>query len=101
MLFLTTKSQKHKGLFQGIIQGILAVWKGPEIQWNKIKYIYQLHYFIFYWNIVDRNVGKDWGQEQKGMTDEMVGWHHRLNRWEFEQIPGDSEGQGNLECWSS
>ena len=32
-----------------------------------------------------------------GMTeDEMVGWHNRLNRHEFEQIVGDSEGQGSL-----
>ena len=30
--------------------------------------------------------------------DEMVGWHHRLNGHEFEQILGDSEGQGNLMC---
>ena len=31
---------------------------------------------------------------------EMVGWHHWLNGLEFEQILGDSEGQGNLACWS-
>ena len=35
------------------------------------------------------------------MTEnEMVGWHHRLNGHEFEQAPGDSEGQGNLSCCS-
>ena len=28
--------------------------------------------------------------------DEMVGWHHRLNAREFEQTPGDSEGQGSV-----
>ena len=45
----------------------------------------------------DTDVGKDWGQEEKGTTeDEMVGWHHRLNGHEFEQTPGDSEGQGIL-----
>ena len=32
--------------------------------------------------------------------DEMVGWHHRLNGHEFEQTPGDSEGQGGLACCS-
>ena len=32
--------------------------------------------------------------------DEMVGWHHRLNGHEFEQAPGDSEGQGSLVCCS-
>ena len=30
--------------------------------------------------------------------DEMVRWHHRLNGHEFEQTPGDSEGQGSLVC---
>ena len=28
--------------------------------------------------------------------DEMVGWHHQLNGHEFEQIPGDSKGQGSM-----
>ena len=28
----------------------------------------------------------------------MGGWHHQLNGYEFEQTPGDSEGQGNLAC---
>ena len=44
----------------------------------------------------DPDAGKDWRQE-KGMTEyEMVGWHHWLNRHEFEQTPGDGEGQGRL-----
>ena len=48
----------------------------------------------------DPNDGKDWGQEEKGATEnEMVGSHHRLNGQEFEQTPGDSEGQGGLVCW--
>ena len=43
------------------------------------------------------DMGKDWRQEEKGATeDEMVGWHHGLNRHESEQAPGDSEGQGSL-----
>ena len=46
----------------------------------------------------DPDPGKDWKQEEKGTTeDEMVRWHHRLNRHEFEQAPEDSEGQRNLE----
>ena len=49
----------------------------------------------------DPDAGKDWGHEEKGTTeDEMVGWHHQLNRQEFEQTPGDSEGQGSLTCCS-
>ena len=47
----------------------------------------------------DPDAGKHGGQEEKGMTeDEMAGWHHRLNGLEFEQIPGDSEGQGSQAC---
>ena len=45
--------------------------------------------------------GKDWGQEEKGATeDELVGWHHQLDGHEFEQNLGDSEGQGSLACYS-
>ena len=41
----------------------------------------------------DPDSGKDWGQEEKGVTeDEMAEWHHWLNRREFEQTPGDSGG---------
>ena len=44
---------------------------------------------------------KDWRQEEKGMTeDKMVEWHHWLNGQEFEQAPGDGEGQGGLACCS-
>ena len=47
------------------------------------------------------DAGKDWGQKEKGATeDEMVGWHHQLNGHEFEETPGDSEGQGSL-AWQS
>ena len=50
----------------------------------------------------DPDAGKDWGQEEKGMTqDEMVGWHHQLNGHKSEQTPGDSKGQGSLVCCSS
>ena len=31
----------------------------------------------------------------------MVGWHHQLNRHEFEQTPGDDKGKKNLECCSA
>ena len=45
----------------------------------------------------DPDAGKEWGQKEKGVTeDEMVGWHHWLNGHEFEQTLGDSEGQGSL-----
>ena len=49
----------------------------------------------------DPDVGKDWRQEQKVMTeDEMVGWHHGLNGHEFEQTTRVGDGQGSL-AWCS
>ena len=50
----------------------------------------------------DRDTGKDWGQEEKGIPeDEMVGWHHRLNGHGFGWNPGVGDGQGGLECCDS
>ena len=49
----------------------------------------------------DPDVGKDWRQEEKWATeDQMFGWRHWLNGHEFEQTPGESEGQGSLACCS-
>ena len=49
----------------------------------------------------DPDPGKDWGQKEKGATeDEMVGWHYWLKGHEFEQTPGDGEDQGSLACCS-
>ena len=47
----------------------------------------------------DSDAGRDWGQEEKGTTeDEMSGWHHRLDGHEFEWTPGVGDGQGGLAC---
>ena len=47
------------------------------------------------------DAGKDWGQEdEKATEDKIVGWHHKLNRHEFEQTPGDSGWQRSLTCCS-
>ena len=40
------------------------------------------------------------GRRREGTEDEMVGWHHPLNGYEFETTPGDGEGQGSLACCS-
>ena len=49
----------------------------------------------------DPDAGKDWRQEEKGITeDEMVGWHHWLNWHEFEQAPGVGDEHGSLVCYS-
>ena len=46
--------------------------------------------------------GKDWGQEEKGTTeDKMVGWHHQLNGHGFEWTPGVGDGQGGLVYYGS
>ena len=45
----------------------------------------------------DPDAGKDWRQEEKGMTeDEVVRWHHWLGGHEFEQVLGIGDGQGSL-----
>ena len=50
----------------------------------------------------DPDAGKDWGQEEKGTTeDEVVGWHHQLNEHEFGYTLGVGNGQGGLACCNS
>ena len=50
----------------------------------------------------DPDAGRDWGQEEKGATeDEMAGWHHRLDAHEFEETLGVGDRQGGLACCSS
>ena len=47
-------------------------WTTLKVAWN-------------YFRLLDTDAGRDWGQEEKGMTeDEMTGWHHQLNGHEFE-----------------
>ena len=49
----------------------------------------------------DPDAGKDWRQKEKGVTeDEMVGSHHQLSGHDFEQTPGDGEGERSLACCS-
>ena len=50
----------------------------------------------------DPDAGKDWRQEEKGMTeDEMAGWHHWLDAHEFGWTLGVGDGQGGLACCDS
>ena len=50
----------------------------------------------------DSDAGRDWGQEEKGMTeDEMAGWHHHLDGHEFGWTAGVGDGQGGLVCCNS
>ena len=48
------------------------------------------------------DAGRDWGQEEKGTTeDEMARWHHWLDGREAEWTPGFGDGQGGLVCCNS
>ena len=50
----------------------------------------------------DPDSGRDWGQEEKGTTeDQMAGWHHRLDGCESQWTPGVGDGQGGLACCDS
>ena len=61
----------------------------PEISLEGMMLKLKLQYFVHLMRRVDllekTNAGRDWGQEEKGMTeDEMAGWHHKLNGRESE-----------------
>ena len=50
----------------------------------------------------DSDAGRDWGQEEKGTTEDlMAGWHHWLDGCEFEWTQGVGDGQGGLACCNS
>ena len=68
----------------------------------KLKLQYFGHLMQRVDSLEDSDAGRDWGQEEKGTTeDEMAGWYHRLDGYEFEWTPGVSDGQGVLACCNS
>ena len=75
---------------------------GPGISLEGMMLKLKLQYFgHIMWRAASlektRDAGRDWGQEEKGMTeDEMAGWHHRLDGRESEWTPGFGDGQGGL-----
>ena len=66
----------------------------------KLKLQYFGHLIVKSWLFwKDPDVGKDWGQEEKGPTEDvMVGWHHRLDGHGFGWTLGFGDGQGGLAC---
>ena len=81
----------------------LAVWNqgisGVGSFWGSQGRICSVLFFQSQLTGKDCDAGKDWRQEEKGMTeDKMVGWHHQLNWHEFEQALADGERQGKLVC---
>ena len=86
-------------------QSILKVIS-PEYSLEGLMLKLKLQYFghlMWRTDSLEKNwlVGQDWRPEETGTTEEeMIGWHHWLNRHEFEQAPGVGDGQGTLACWS-
>ena len=65
----------------------------------------KLQYFVHLLRRVDSvekslMLGGIGGRRRRGQQDEMVGWHHRLDGYEFEQAPSVGDGQGSLACCS-
>ena len=78
----------------------------PGISLERMMLKLKLQYFGHLMWRVDSlektDAGRDWGQEEKGTTeDEMAGWHHWLDGCESEWTPGDGDGQGGLACCDS
>ena len=77
----------------------------PGCSLERLMLKLKLQYFGHLMRRVDSlektDAGKDWGQEEKGTTeDEMAGWHHRLDGHESEWTPGVGDGQGGLSDWT-
>ena len=67
----------------------------------KLKLQYFGHLMRRVDSLEDSDAGRDWEQEEKGTTEDvMVGWHHQLKGHEFEQALGVGDGQGSL-AWCS
>ena len=78
----------------------------PECSLDGMMLKLKLQYFGHLMRSVDSvektDAGRDWGQEEKGTTeDEMAGWHHWLDGRESEWTPGVGDGQGGLACCDS
>ena len=91
-----------KGSNQSILKEISP---GISLEGMMLKLKLKLQYFGHLMRRVDSlektRAGRDWGQEEKGTTeDEMVGWHHRHNGHGFGWTPGIGDGQGGLACYS-
>ena len=77
----------------------------PGISLERMMLKLKLQYFGHHMRRVDSlektDSGRDWGQEEKGTTEnEIVEWHHRLNGHEFGYTLGAGDGQGSLACCS-
>ena len=81
-------------------RSVLGVhWKDWHWSWNSNTWASNVKSWLIG---KDSDAGKDWGQEEKGTTeDEMTGWHHWLNGHGFGWTPEVGDGQGGLACCDS
>jgi len=107
----------NRGAWWSIVHGVAKSWtqlKQLRIyiigSWLLLFYIVSSYRYLKYqrkkqcgsWTGKDLDAGRDWGQEEKGMTeDEMVGWHNQLNGHGFGWTLGVGDGQKGLACCSS
>ena len=129
IIILFCLPSRHTNQWSGLSEAACARWRshlnspGPGFPWTRsnqsiLKEIssgcslegmmlkLKLQYFghlMQSWLIgKDSDAGRDWGQEEKGTTeDEMAGWPHWLDGHEFEWTPGVGDGQGGLACCDS
>ena len=74
----------------------------PEYSLEGLILKLKLQYFGHLYQLIGKDpfARKDWAQEKEETEVEIVGWHHWFNGCEFEQTPGNSEGQWRLACCS-
>ena len=77
----------------------------PEYSLEELMLMLKLQYFGHLMqraNSLEKTLmlGKIEGRRRRGRQDKMIGWHHQLNGHDFEQTPGDGDGQGSLACSS-
>ena len=100
-------SSSVHGIFQAPVLEWIAIsfsrgFSWPR-DWTRVSYIAGRCFTVLVTREATKpykqGAGKDWRQEEKEVTEgEIAGWHHQLNGHEFEQTPGDSEGQRSLSC---
>ena len=92
-----TARRSNQSILKEIIPGISL-----EGMMLKLKLQYFGHLMRRVDSLEKTDAGRDWGQEEKGTTqDDMAGWHHWLDGRESEWTPGDGDGQGALACCDS
>ena len=88
ILFAFLRSSQNTG-FKGPFEGSSTAFPSLEGMVLKLKLQYFDHLMQSWLIGKDSDAGRDWGQEEKGTTeDEMAGWHHWLDGRESEWIPG-------------